>query len=137
MDLEQVKAKINALLEQLETVIEFAKTLGLPEEKLEVLEDTEYFLQKLIGNIEVLETEKSLAALETELRDTNLTLQGLRETLMLWEPPDEETIADVDKSQAEIRKLLLKVKSGRSLKKKAPLVLMGAVLAFAVFKSKR
>ena len=137
MDLEQVKAKINALLEQLETVIEFAKTLGLPEEKLEVLEDTEYFLQKLIGNIEVLETEKSLAALETELRDTNLTLQGLRETLMLWEPPDEEMIADVDKSQAEIRKLLLKVKSGRSLKKKAPLVLMGAVLAFAVFKSKR
>jgi len=137
MDLEQVKAKINALLEQLETVIEFAKTLGLPEEKLEVLEDTEHFLQKLIGNIEVLETEESLAALETELRDTNLTLQGLRETLMLWEPPDEETIADVDKSQAEIRKLLLKVKSGRSLKKKAPLVLMGAALAFAVFKSKR
>jgi len=137
MDLEQVKAKINALLEQLETVIEFAKTLGLPEEKLEVLEDTEHFLQKLIGNIEVLETEESLAALETELRDTNLTLQGLRETLMLWEPPDEETIADVDRSQAEIRKLLGKVKSGRSLKKKAPVVLMGAVLAFAVFKSKR
>ena len=137
MDLEQVKAKINALLEQLETVIEFAKTLGLPEEKLEVLEDTEHFLQKLIGNIEALETEESLAALETELRDTNLTLQGLRETLMLWEPPDEETIADVDKSQAEIRKLLLKVKSGRSLKKKAPIVLMGVVLAFAAFKSKR
>ncbi len=137
MDLEQVKAKINGLLEQLGTAIEFSKTLGLPEEKLDVLEDTEYFLQKLIGNIGVLETEKSLAALETELRDTNLTLQGLRETLILWEPPDEATIAEVDKSQAEIRKLLGKVKSGRSLKKKAPIVLMGAVLAFAAFKSKR
>ena len=137
MDLEQVKNKINELREQLEAASEFSKTIGLPEERLEVLEDTEYFLQKLIGNIGVLETEESLAALETELRDTNLTLQGLRETLMLWEPPDEETIADVDKSQAEIRKLLLKVKSGRSLKKKAPLVLMGAVLAFAAFKSKR
>lgn len=137
MDLEQVKDKINELLEQLEAAIEFSKTIGLPEERLEVLEDTEHFLQKLIGNIGVLETEESLAALETELRETNLTLQGLRETLLLWEPPDEATIAEVDKAQAEILKLLGKVKSGRSLKKTAPIALMGAVLAFAAFKSKR
>ena len=137
MDLEEIKAQINKLLEQLGSAIEFLKSVGLEEEKLEVLEDTEYFLQKLLGNIQVLESEKSLAVLETELRDTNLTLQGLRETLLLWEPPDMALVAEVDASQAQIQKLLCKVKRGRKLKKKAPLLLMGGILAFAVFKSRR
>lgn len=137
MDLEEIKAQINKLLEQLGSAIEFLKSVGLEEEKLEVLEDTEYFLQKLLGNIQVLESEKSLAALETELRDTILTLQGLRETLLLWEPPDEALVAEVDASQAQIRKLLGKVKRGRKLKKQAPLLLIGGVLAFAVLRSRR
>jgi hypothetical protein len=113
------------------------KTLGAPEEKIELLEDMEYYLQNLLKNIQVLESEESLAVLESELRETNLNLQGLRETLLLWDPPDEELIAEVDASQTEVLKILGKVKSGRSVKKKAPILLMGAVLAFAAFRSRR
>jgi hypothetical protein len=137
MDLEQVKARVKALLEQLESAIALSKSLGAPEEKVEALEDLEYFLHKLLGHIQVLESERSLAVLESELRETNLTLQGLRETLLLWDPVDEQLLAEVDASQAEAQKLLGKVKSGRRMKKKAPVILMGAALAFAAFRSKR
>ncbi|MHC4431034.1 MAG: hypothetical protein ACYTBS_04270 [Planctomycetota bacterium] len=137
MDLGQVKARIGELLVQLETSIGVMKTLGAPEEKIELLEDMEYFLQNLLKNIQVLESEESLAVLEAELRDTNLNLQGLRETLLLWEPPDEDLIAEVDASQTEVLKLLGKVKSGRGVKKKAPVLLIGTVVAFAAFRALR
>jgi len=137
MELEQIKSRIESLLEQLNSTIEFSKSVGLPEGKLRVIQDTEYFLGDLLGHIEVLQNEKSLAVLESELRATDLTLRGLRETLLLWEPPDEALIGEVDAARAEVLKNLGKVKSGRSVKGKAPLILMGGLLAFAVFRSKR
>lgn len=137
MELEQVKERIEGLSKNLDSAIEISKSVGLPEEKLQILEDTGYFLESLIGHILTLQTETSLGALEDELRATNLTLQGLRETLMLWEPPDEALIAEVDAAQAAVLKNLGKVKSGRSVKKKAPILLLGAALAFAAYRSRK
>jgi hypothetical protein len=137
VELEQIKSRIKLLHEKLESAIELSKSVGMPEGKLEVLEDTGFFLGALVGHIEVLQTETSLAALEDELRATNLTLQGLRETLLLWEPPDESLISEVDAAQDAVLKNLGKVKSGRSVKKKAPVLLLGAALAFAAYRSRK
>lgn len=137
MELEQIKSRIKLLHENLESAIGLSKSVGMPEGKLEVLEDTGFFLSALVGHIEVLQTETSLAALEDELRATNLTLQGLRETLLLWEPPDESLISEVDAAQDAVLKNLGKVKSGRSVKKKAPVLLLGAALAFAAYRSRK
>lgn len=137
MDLEQVKDRIEGLSKDLDSAIELSKSVGIPEEKLQILQDTDFFLEALIGHILILQTEESLAGLETELRETNLTLQGLRETLLLWEPVDEALIAEVDAAQAAVLKNLGKVKSGRSVKKKAPILLLGAALAFAAYRSRK
>lgn len=137
MELEQVKDRIEFLLEKLDSAIELSKSIGLPEEKLEIVEDTNFFLESLLGHILILQNETSLAALEEELRATNLTLQGLRETLLLWEPPDEALIVEVDAAQAAVLKNLGKMKSGRSVKKKAPLLLLGAALALSAYMSRR
>lgn len=137
MNTDKIKERINDILSQLDPAIKLFKTFGASEYKIEILEDLEYFLQRLLEHLQVLETEKSLAVLEVELRETSLTLQGLRETLLLWEPVDEELLSEVDEAQATVLRLLDKVKSGRRTKAKAPALLMFGIIGFAAYKSKK
>lgn len=138
MKLEEIKAQIHELLGKLEAAIEFSKTLGLQGRQLELLEDQQWYLERLLDHIEVLETSKSLVTLESELKKTKVTLQGLKETLLLYDQPNLDLIAQVEEAQKSVSKNLKKVKKGRATLKLLPFVIGGGILtAVAVARRKR
>lgn len=138
MKLEEIKAQIHELLGKLEAAIEFSKTLGLQGRQLELLEDQQWYLERLLDHIEVLETSKSLVTLESELKKTKVTLQGLKETLLLYDQPNLDLIAQVEEAQKSVSKNLKKVKKGRATLKLLPFVIGGGILtAVAVVRRKR
>lgn len=136
MDLDKIKSRINELLYQLDVAIKLLKTFA-SEDRIEILEELERCLQKLLGHIHVLESEDSLALLEAELREASETLSHTRETLLRWEPADQELVAEVEAAKVSVDRYLGKVKSGRSTKKKAPVLLMVGIVAFAAYSKKR
>jgi len=138
MKLEEIKAQIHELLGKLEAAIEFSKTLGLQGRQLELLEDQQWYLERLLEHIEVLETSTSLATLESELKKTRVTLQGLKETLRLYDQPNLDLIAQVEEAQKAVNKNLKKVKKGRATLQLLPFVIGGGLLtAVAVARRKR
>lgn len=138
MKLEEIKAQIHELLGKLEAAIEFSKTLGLQGRQLELLEDQQWYLERLLEHIEVLETSTSLVTLESELKKTKVTLQGLKETLRLYDQPNLDLIAQVEEAQKAVNKNLKKVKKGRATLQLLPFVIGGGLLtAVAVARRKR
>jgi len=126
MDLEGTKAELQDFISSL-------------DEYLELIEDTKYFLVRLIEHLERLqnlEAERALDALKTELRETRLTLNGLKETLLLYPNPDPQMIAKIDEATAEVDSNLVRVKKGIKLKKALPVIAIGGLLGYALIRKK-
>lgn len=137
MKLQEIKAQIHELLGKLEAAIEFSKTLGLQGEQLELLEDQQWYLERLLDHIEVLETSTSLVTLESELKKTKITLQGLKETLLLYDQPNLDLIAQVEEAQKAVNKNLKKVKKGRATLQLLPFVIGGGLLTAVIVRGRK
>lgn len=137
MKLEEIKAEIHELLGKLEAAIEFSKTLGLQGTQLELLEDQQWYLERLLDHIEVLETSSSLVTLESELKKTKVTLQGLKETLLLYDQPNQDLIAKVEDAQRAVSKNISKVKKGRATLQLLPFLVVGGVVSVIAVRRKR
>lgn len=139
MKIDQIKKEIEELLDKLSSAIALARTLGLSGEGLELLEDQEWYLQRLLQHIDALKRKgASLSQLESELRETRTTLQGLKETLLLYDDPDQELVSKVDSARILVSKNLKKVRTGRTLKAAIrPALVVAGVLAFHRFRKKR
>ena len=101
-----------------------------------MLEDQQWYLEQLLGHIEVLETSTSLATLESELKKTKVTLRGLKETLLLYDQPNQDLISKVEDAQRAVNKNIKKVKKGRAALQLLPFVIGGGILAVVAVRRK-